>query len=135
MLKVNPWEVLIIYLIVACPVAAARPPPVAPVVAAKFKRWDQVRTIPDSSQGVHPSHAEAVFGRVVDCQEGDGIWEYRIQVTDEGRQITSWIPEHRVVSLSKAVFEERVTRATVAEPSLKFKRQLQAAFGTIMQAR
>jgi hypothetical protein len=82
---------------------------------------------------VHPSHAEAVYGRVVDCQEGDGIWEYRIQATDEGRQVTSWKPEHRVVAMSKAVFEERVTRATVADPSLKSKRQLQAALGTIVK--
>ena len=103
----------------------------APVVAAKFQRWDQVRTIPDSSRGVHPSHAEAIFGRVVNCQEGDGLWEYKIQATDEGRQVTSWIPEHRVVAMSKAVFAERVTRATVAEPSLKFKWQLQAALSTI----
>jgi hypothetical protein len=33
--------------------------------------------------------------------------------------------------MSKAVFEDRVTRATVADPSLKSKRQLQAALGTI----
>ena len=106
----------------------------APVVAAKFQRWTEVRTIPDSSPGLHPSHAETVFGRVVDCQEGDGIWEYRIQATDDGRQVTSWIPEHRVVALSKAVFEDRlVTRATAADPSLTTKRQLEAAVGTIVK--
>ena len=70
----------------------------APVTAAKFQRWAEERTITDSSSGVHQSHAAAVYGHVVDCKEGDGIWEYRIQAADDGRQVTSWILEHRVVS-------------------------------------
>jgi len=134
MLKVNLWDALIIYLIVACSAAAARPPPVAPVVAAKFQRWDKVRSIPDSSPGLHPSHAETVFGRVVDCQVGDGIWEYRIQATDEGRQITSWIPEYRVASMSKAINDDQIigTRAIAAEPLKILKRQLEAKDGVLV---
>ena len=41
--------------------------------------------------------------------------------------------EHRVVAISKAVFGDRLTRATAADPSLTTKRQLEAALGTIVK--
>ena len=115
------------------PGAAAPPPPQVPVATAKFQLGDQVRTIPDTTTGVHFSHSESVYSMVVLVSpDADGFW-YRVQANDCGRKVTQAIPEHRVVALSKAVFDDRImdTRATVADPSLRPKRHLQAALDTI----
>ena len=118
---------------IAYPGAAAQPPPQMPVATAKFQLGDQVRTIPDTTPGVHSSHSESVYGIVVlVAPASDGFW-YRVQANDCGRKVTQAIPEHRVVALSKAVFDDRIidTRATAAEPLKKLKRQLGAKDGEL----
>ena len=67
---------------------APSPPPIAPTAAAKFDVGDEVRTISDTTSGVHYTHSEPVYGIVVlVSHDADGCY-YRIQAADCGRKVT-----------------------------------------------
>jgi len=115
-------------------VAALPPPPAAITAAANFNIGDLVRTIPDTTPGVHPSHSVAVYGSVISVSHAaDGYW-YRVQANDCGRKVTQAIPEHRVIALSKAINDDQIigTRAIAAETLKKLKRQLEAKGGELV---
>ena len=66
-----------------------------------------------------------MYGRVVHIELlADGFW-YKVQC---GYRITQLIPEHRVVAISKAIFDDCIieTRVTSSDSSIKLKRQLAA---------
>jgi len=75
-----------------------------------------------------------VYGRVID-RRCDGSWDYKIQANDDGRHITSWIPEYRVAAVSKAINDDQIigTRAIAAEPVKKLKWQLEGNDGELVK--
>ena len=120
-----PYIILMIFLIKYLAAAALPPPLAAITAAANFNIGDLVRTIPDTTPGVHPSHSVAVYGRVVLVEsQADGFW-YKVQ---SSYTITRLIPENRVVAQSKAIFDNAIidTRATSSDAAIKLKRRLVA---------
>ena len=56
-------------------------PPEAITAGTNVNIGDLVRITPDTTPGVHPSHSEAVCGRVVLVEpQADGFW-YKVQAS------------------------------------------------------
>jgi len=82
------------------------------ISAAIFNIGDFVRTIPDTTPGVHPSQSVAVYGRVVLVEsQADGFW-YKVQ---SSYTITQLIPENRMVAQSKAIFDNAISQSTLVQ--------------------
>ena len=72
---------------------------------------DQVRTIADTSSGIHPNQAEAIYGTVTEVYF-ENIWMVKIKSIHDGRS-PSLVPEARVRAISKSLADSAIveTRA------------------------
>ena len=63
----------------------------------------RVQCVPDTASGIAPEHSVAVYGTIAEVK-AEGGWMYRIKSMHTGRN-GPWMPEHRVVAISKPLYD------------------------------
>jgi hypothetical protein len=111
---------VIIYYFTAAQCLPPVVPPITPSIP-RYKLGDEVSTIPDSNAGIHPKHAEAIYGSVVELRF-EGTWEVKVKSMHDGRNQV-WTPEGRVMFMSKSINDNN----TLEDKQVATKRQLEAA--------
>ena len=79
-----------------------------------------MHSIPDTAPGVDPAHSVAITGAIIELKV-EGGWRYNISSIHDPRN-TLWVPEHRVCSISKSIFDN-----AYIEPRAGLQRQLNDA--------
>jgi hypothetical protein len=95
---------VLLYLLNTCSALAALPAPLELFVEALFAVDAHVITTPDATPGVDPKQSIAISGVIAERIATVDGWSYRVRADDTRRNII-WVPETRVRTMSKAIFE------------------------------